>query len=98
MLSVQPISNAAMKTSGDMRKKIAAIINRVLRDSGKPDCETLTNGVLLDGIGLDSLDLAVVIVNLEREYGIDPFRSDSARVRTFGELVDLYEAALKKRV
>ena len=44
-----------------------------------------------DKLGLSSLDFAVIVVNLEAELGVDPFRTEAPRVRTFGQLVELYE-------
>jgi acyl carrier protein len=79
-----------------VRDRIARIINRVLTDSGRPARELQDEDTLIGTVGLDSLDLAVMVVGLEQELGIDPFRSGARPVQTFGELVQLYENILNQ--
>lgn len=73
---------------------LETVINRVLVDSGRPARQLSNDDALMETIGLDSLDLAVTVVNLEQELGVDPFRSGASGARTFGELVTLYQRAL----
>ena len=76
------------------RVAIERVLGNVLRDAGR-DVPTLTDELLLaDQLRLDSLDFAVVVVALEKELGVDPFRTQSPRIRSFGELVQLYEQVL----
>ena len=77
-----------------VRRRMEAVINRVLAESGRPPRVYTDHDRLAETIGLDSLDLAQAVVSLEREFGIDPFREGASRVATFGELVSLYERAL----
>jgi acyl carrier protein len=49
---------------------------------------------LVGTLGLDSLDLAVLVVGLEQALGVDPFRQGARPVTSFGELVKLYEGVL----
>ena len=42
----------------------------------------------------DSLDLATLIVGLEMEWGVDPFREGFREFHTVGELAALYEPLL----
>jgi acyl carrier protein len=73
---------------------VTRVLNRVLTDSGRP-ARQFTDGDTLTGtIGLDSLDLAVLVVGLEQELGVDPFRSGARAVQTVGELVELYRATM----
>ena len=75
------------------RAAVEKVVSAVLRDAGR-DVPQFTEGALLSNqLKLDSLDFALVVVNLERELGVDPFRTSAPRVRTFGELVELYEKA-----
>ena len=70
------------------------VINQVLKDSGR-DVRTLKDhDGLREVIGLDSLDLAVMVVGLEQTLQIDPFRDGAEPVATVGELVDLYQRSL----
>ena len=70
----------------------------VLHDTGRSAQAVESGHLLSTDIGLDSLDLAQTIVLLERELACDPFRSAGSsptlRMRTVGDLVTLYEAAL----
>ena len=52
-------------------------------------------GLFADGLGLDSLDFATVVVRLQQAVGVDPFQGGRvARLpRTIGELIALYDCA-----
>ena len=83
-----------MTDKGSIRSTIQRVLSRVLQDAGREIPEFSDEALLADTIHLDSLDFAVVIVSLERELGVDPFRKSTQRVRTFGELVELYEESV----
>jgi acyl carrier protein len=83
-----------MTDKGSIRSTIQRVLSNVLQDAGREIPEFADDALLADTILLDSLDFAVVIVNLERELGVDPFRKSTQRIRTFGELVDLYEESV----
>ena len=85
-----------MNHVNDIRTTISAVVNRVRTDTGRSVLEPSDDDALSEKIGLDSLDLAVTVVNLERDLGVDPFR-EAAAVRTFGELVAAYEKAIAER-
>lgn len=59
----------------------------------------LTAGSVFLGGGLpvDSLDLATLLVALERKLGCDPFRRGFRQFATAGELAALYAAELAER-
>lgn len=80
-----PLENDAV------RSRVAAAVNRVLTDSGRPEKSPADDDDLNAELGLDSLDLAVVVVTLEKELGLDPFQDGRATARTFGQLVRLYD-------
>jgi len=44
-----------------------------------------------DGLGLDSLDMAVLVALLEQETGRDPFAQTVPSLRTFNDFVALYD-------
>ena len=75
---------------------VARVINRVLTDSGRPARSLQADETLTGTLGLDSLDLAVLVVGLEQALGVDPFRSGARAVQTYGELVALYESKLNE--
>ena len=84
-----------MTDAPDIRDKIEAAINKILADSGR-DMRNVNDGDSLTmDLGLDSLDLAVLVVTLEHDLGVDPFRDGSGAVQTLGDLVAVYVEALE---
>lgn len=86
----------------DIALAVHEAILAVYRDTGRPQRETPASALLGRDLGLDSLDLAQVIVLLERDLGVDPFRDPQAGVplpqlRTVDDLVGLYSAAVADR-
>ncbi|MDA0658516.1 MAG: phosphopantetheine-binding protein [Planctomycetota bacterium] len=77
-----------------VRRKIELTINQILEESGRARQDFQDDQALVRDIGLDSLDLAATVVQLEHELGIDPFREGRTGVQTFSELVRLYEDSL----
>ena len=71
------------------------LINRILTDSGRAARPLQDGDSLMGSIGLDSLDVAVMVVGLEQELDVDPFRDSAATVQTFGELVTLYKNTIE---
>ncbi len=80
-----------MNPTSDIRATAERVIHRILSDSGRETRLIEDADELVDSLQLDSLDLAVMVVGLHQELGIDPFRAGAAPVRTFGELVAVYE-------
>jgi len=81
-----------------VRNSVADAIGRVLRDSGRPVPENIADeDTFAAKLKLDSLDMAVLVVALETDLGVDPFRSGVAPVRTFGELVSVYLVACQQQ-
>ena len=84
-----------MTHSHDVRAIASEVMNNVLTDSGRTSRDFSDEDHLTDTIGLESLDLAVVVVELEQALGMDPFRTGTPRVATFGDLVRTYEDAIR---
>ncbi len=72
---------------------IRQTLTRVLRDAGRPAVDLPDEATLSEKLRLDSLDLAVVVVALESDLGLDPFRQGVSPVRTVGELIRVYQTA-----
>ena len=92
------INGGARDVAATVREAILA----VYRDTGRPPRETPAASLLGSDLGLDSLDLAQIIVLLERALGVDPFRDARATtplppIRTVDHLVTLYSDALSGR-
>lgn len=77
----------------EIRETICSAINRVRTDSGRPAMEIDDTFALTGELELDSLDLAQLVVSIEKELGVDPFRDGTATARTVGELVVVYKQA-----
>ena len=70
-----------------VRVELAAI----LRDKGVPDHAVEDDTPLLNGpLGIDSLDLAMLVVALEEKTGLKPFERGFVLFRTAGELARLF--------
>ncbi|MFM7075546.1 MAG: phosphopantetheine-binding protein [Planctomycetaceae bacterium] len=83
----------------DVPAAVRAAIDAVYRDTGRPRREVPAAALLGADLGLDSLDLAQIVVLLERDLGVDPFRDPSPTaprvpLRTVEHLVAAYRAAL----
>jgi acyl carrier protein len=77
----------------EMRSIVEIEIQRILENSGRTYKAIADSDALFDVVGLDSLDLAQLVVILEQRLGHDPFRKPGRRIRTFGELVESYTQA-----
>jgi acyl carrier protein len=75
----------------DRFEKISAIIARIASEKGLPAQPVAENTVILSsGLGIDSLDLAAIVIELSEATGKDPFQNGFIEFRTIGELCDLY--------
>ena len=83
-----------MNKSPNVHEAVHQTIQRVRAETGRPPCEIPSDGPLAEAVELDSLDWAVVVVALEQELGVDPFRQATQNVQTLAQLVALYEQAL----
>ena len=74
---------------------IGAQVLEQARAAGGTFTGALTPDTLLADTGLDSLAFTTLVIELERELGVDPFAGDDdiSYPETFGELVHLYAAA-----
>ena len=79
----------------DARKRIELLVVALNRRNGGDLSGLDFSFRLLDArIGLDSLDLAEVLVDLEREYGQTPFDRPKPP-RTWDELAQILEASTR---
>lgn len=70
---------------------VSTEITQIRKSKGLPDIKIIQESVLLGhNLGLDSLDLATLIVTLQENTRHDPFRSGFIMFRTVGELVNLF--------
>ena len=84
------------------RDEIRALVQRstdsVLKERGDSPV-TLSDATRLLGyedLRIDSLDLAVIVTELQEETGVDPFEEGFVAFTTVGELVDLFHARMSQ--
>jgi acyl carrier protein len=71
--------------------QITQIVQRILLEKGLDAPPIRPDTALLDGtLGIDSLDLAVLVRELEEVVGHDPFAEGFIEFQTAGELAKLY--------
>jgi acyl carrier protein len=75
-----------MTEPANLRETIEQAIHEVLAGSGRAPKAICPEHALSAEIGLDSLDVAQVVVLLEQRLGVDPFRVGGRSIRTFGDL------------
>jgi acyl carrier protein len=67
------------------------MINRLLDQKGLPAVQLRESDRFLgEGVQMDSLDLAVLVTELEQLTKKDPFKDGFRNFRTVGELAHLY--------
>ena len=71
---------------------IVDVIQTILIERNDP-VPALHPETQISASGLDSLDVAVLVVRLEERFGTDPFQNGAFErfPRTLGELADLYK-------
>jgi acyl carrier protein len=83
----------------ETRRSIEEEIAVVLKESGREvPAITDTSALMRGGLGLDSMDFAVLVVRLEQRLGCDPFNSAALEQfpTTVGELAGLYDQTRAK--
>ncbi|OYW88734.1 MAG: acyl carrier protein [Hyphomonas sp. 32-62-5] len=78
-------------TEQEMLGHISRLVAQIIDDKGLDAPEITADTELLDGgVGIDSLDLAMLVRDLEEVAGHDPFSEGFIEFRTAGELAKLY--------
>lgn len=75
---------------------IKETIVRVLREGGREDPAIADDDLLRESLDLDSMDLAVIVVRLEQQLGVDPFRTRRTPVHTVADLIAQYQQSLSQ--
>jgi acyl carrier protein len=78
-------------TEQEVLAQIDTLVQRILTDKGETASTITADVELLGGaIAIDSLDLAMLVRELEDVVGHDPFKDGFIDFRTAGELAKLY--------
>jgi acyl carrier protein len=82
----------------EIRRRVAACFRTTAAGQDRL-LQPLRDDLLLLDSGLDSLCFAIIVAELEDQLGVDPFADldDAGFPVTFGEFVNLYEAAAGSR-
>jgi acyl carrier protein len=75
----------------ELLEKIRTAVKRIAEEK-KLSVQPIGEETVLLGsdLGIDSLDLAAIVVELSETTGTDPFQNGFVEFRTVGELSDLY--------
>ncbi|MFD0021845.1 phosphopantetheine-binding protein [Streptomyces sp. NPDC058382] len=81
-----------MLIATDITALVHQEINALLLEAERPTHASLSDGEFLHELGLNSLLLARLIIQLEMELGVDPFEEEYviSDVRTVGALCEAY--------
>lgn len=84
-----------MLSPTEVRTTVHGLVTDLLRETG-PDVPELTGTEELHTLGLSSLALARLILELEEAVGFDPFEQDAvlSDVRSLNDLVTVYQRGL----
>jgi acyl carrier protein len=101
MPKILDLAGRKIKRNGmtDTRRAIEEEIVVVLKESGgEVPAITDSSALMRGGLGLDSMDFAVLVVRLEQRLGCDPFNSAELEQfpTTVGELTSLYDKTRAK--
>lgn len=78
-------------TLNEARSCMESSLNRILVQKGQDSIQLQDDMRLLGGnIQIDSLDLAVLITEMQETVGKDPFEAGFKNFRTVGELAGMY--------
>ena len=77
------------------RQMIISTIEQVAKEQSMK-LAPLSDGLLLDETGLDSLCWAIVFARLEAALGFDPLADGSYLPVTLGDVIQLYDKAVQK--
>ena len=90
----RPTETSGMPSRDELTQAIVGAIKGCLSDKGIEGAEVQLDTRVDTTLGLDSLDWAAVVVELEEGLGVDPFAEGVDReLKTVQDLVDVYEAA-----
>jgi len=80
-----------------LNRSIGAALRKEAEAASGKDSGPISRNTQLSDTGLDSIGFATLIVDLENQLGRDPFGGSAEIIypETFGDLVDLYSAALR---
>jgi acyl carrier protein len=76
-------------------RRITGAISEVMAERGLDVARIAPEAKLSDTLGLKSMDLAQIVLNLEDELETDPFQTiPITSIRTVGDLIGAYAASL----
>ena len=82
--------------SAEIKNLIERVIRKVAEERNLKLPELADSTEIVDELGFSSMQVAILIANLEEEFGVDPFQDETvmiADVRTIKDLGDIYAKA-----
>lgn len=87
------VANSVSFTRVNINETVFQLIRQMLSDKGQARSTIQESDLLGDqGLGLDSLDIATLVAQLDAKLNKDPFAEGTPRFRTVGEFMRLYES------
>lgn len=79
----------------DVASTVCAVLLEISRTHQPARAAVAPTDALVDDLGLESLDVALAVAELEAKLGVDPFATDTTigAVRTVGDFIAVYERA-----
>jgi hypothetical protein len=78
-------------TTDEAQASIIGVVSEILREKGRREPQMAADTLLLGGpLGMDSLDLAVVVIRMGELTAKDPFENGFIDFRTIREMAELY--------
>lgn len=76
--------------------EIAGKIINIIANQAKKDKASIASETTFDDLGLDSLDEAEIIMDIEEEFSIEFPEDVAIKIKNVGELCDSVEGLVKK--
>lgn len=81
-----------------MKDQIETKVIDILSNRGFGDAETNLETKFDDDLGMDSLDIAELIEDTERDFNINIPGGVAEEIHTVGDLVDYIDTAIRERI
>lgn len=82
----------------DIEQKITDHVREILTLSNKNSSSITSKQALIDDVGMDSLEIARLLITLDDEFQVDPFAEEFSigNIHTIADLTRVYSALLSR--
>jgi acyl carrier protein len=78
------------------KPEVRKIIVRIIAEELKVDESAIHEGMTLEELGADSVDMVQIIMKLEEQFGIEINDQEAENMKTFADIVDYVYGKQKK--